>query len=255
MLQIDSRRGSGELTKYFHAYGISPQVTTLEFGDFAWTGEGPEGKSLIAVERKRINDLIDSMKSKRLSGHQLGGIAETYDFAYLLVEGIWRPGDRGELEINSGGWQPSRMKYSSVINYLATLRHRANISHYRTASQTETAAVIVALYKYWQTPWYEHKAHEQIYTPVNEAAGWEYGKLVLTRREISLCEMMACQIPGLAEKARYVAGHFGTPRAMICADAAEWAKVVWYDGKQRPRKFQKKTIAAIMAALEGKEGG
>src|ERR1044071_4618368 len=99
ILRIDDRIGSVELAPLFQSYGIKPIVCRLEFGDLDFVGRGPQGGCAIVVERKRINDLVSSIQSKRLSGHQTPGMARSYDYAYLIVEGIWRPAENDQLEI------------------------------------------------------------------------------------------------------------------------------------------------------------
>jgi len=117
-IDLDYRTGSGELEKLFLPYGIKVNRTKLEFGDLAFEGRGPHGACSIVIERKRITDLIQSMESRRLSGHQLPGMAERYDYCYLIVEGIWRPGQNGELEIRNGSWSTGHgraLSYRAVI--------------------------------------------------------------------------------------------------------------------------------------------
>src|SRR5262245_5878451 len=105
MIRVDSRSGSGELSPYFEPYGLVVEKTHLDYGDFDFEGSGPKGKCGVVFERKRIEDLVDSMQTGRLSGHQLPGICENYDYGYLIIEGIWRPGREGFLEIgNRNGW-------------------------------------------------------------------------------------------------------------------------------------------------------
>ena len=84
MILIDSRTGSGELAPYISSPKL---VCHLDFADFSFSGNGPEGGVGIGVERKGVMDLLQSMTSGRLVGHQLIGLQKEYDWTYLLVVG------------------------------------------------------------------------------------------------------------------------------------------------------------------------
>src|SRR5262245_47664898 len=171
-IALDTRTGSRELAPLFLPYGIQPQLTKLEFGDLAFEGNGPHGRCAIVVERKQISELVASIQSRRLSGHQLPGMAEAYDYAYLIVEGMWTPGAEGEMQFGygamnrerfGGSWRPVHGKgilYRAVDNYLATLELHAGIIYRRTLDPLETVAVIVDLYHWWNDKqWQDHSAH------------------------------------------------------------------------------------------------
>jgi len=258
-LNLDRRVGSGELEKYFHKYGITPKVTTLEFGDFSWLGEGWDKDSnepatvSVVVERKKINDLADSMTSKRLAGYQLRGMDEHYDFGYLIVEGLWRPGDSGELETYQGvGWRQHGLMWAAVDGYIDSLGLRGGMIVVRTASPTETVAAVVNRYKRWQTPWLEHRSHDTIYAPTSEGLG-EFGGLV--KRKITVCENMAYQIPGIGEKARYVAEHFKFSAADMCRSGVDkWTGLEWKDKKGNVKKVSRAAAQKIEAVLRNSNG-
>ena len=260
MLRIDRRKGSGELAGRFLQYGIQPEVTTLDFGDFDFTGRGPDGLCSIVIERKVIDDLIQSMESNRFSGHQLKGMARKdaiaeYDYGYLLVEGIWKPGPAGELLIFRGrdNWEKSKLPWSAVFNFSNnSMPLRAGMIPIRTGTVEETVAAIVATYKSWQTPWEEHRSHDAVYAPANIATRWEGGRFQFVPRRVSLCEQAACQLEGLQEKAQAVAEHFGSMADMARAGESQWSQVVWKTKQGKPRKFGKKTVKAIVAALRTK---
>src|SRR5271169_4444109 len=127
MILLDDRVGSHELLPYFSPYGVQVESTRLDYGDACWVGKGPDGDCMVGVERKTIGDFISSMRGKRLAGHQLPGLMSSYEFTYLIVEGIYRPGETGELEQRQGhgkgksgwGWKGMGVRYREVDNHLS----------------------------------------------------------------------------------------------------------------------------------------
>lgn len=235
-ISIDYRTGSKELAPTFLSYGIQPQIRHLDFGDLEWEGNGPRGRCAIVVERKRIEDLVQSMQSKRLSGHQLPGMAANYDYCYLMVEGVWRPGPEGQLQIGRGSfesestfggrWLPSRERgllYRSVDNYLASLELMAGVIYRRTMGPLETVATVIDLFRWWEKPWADHRAHLGVYAPAVATRG--KGRLTLAPRKVSVAEKIAMQLPGLDTKAQLVAEHFRTARNMANANESEWKAI------------------------------
>lgn len=223
MLRLDSRTGSGELEKLFKPYGIQPLLCRLDFGDMDWIGNGPSGECAVVVERKRIDDLIQSMQSKRLSGHQLPGMAEQYDYCYLIVEGIWKCGDDGNLLVSNGGWHKRGIAYRAVTSYLSTLQLKAGVNVWRSVNEYETVSYVIDQYRWWtQKRWAEHQAHEAVYAPADPTVG---RRLTFRPREISLLEKMSMQLPGVDKKAREVAESFKSVQQMANADVERWIKI------------------------------
>lgn len=257
MIRVDLATGSVELLPLFSPYGVTAQRSKLQFGDIDFTGSGPHGTCCVVFERKRIDDLLQSMRSKRLSGHQLPGMAQTYDYGYLIVEGIWRPGLSGEVEVleRSGKWRGRAVHSRAVTNYLMGLALRAGMIVWRTGSDRETVSFVVDQYRMFQKPWEEHRCHEAVYAPVeeHERAG---RMLSLAVRDVGLAEKMAMQIPGLDRKARWVAEYFkGSVVEMVGAGVEEWGKVKWKDVKGQWKRMGRKTAEGIVASLRNGSGG
>ena len=238
MIALDYRTGSKELAPLFHPFGIQVDLCALDFGDLAFEGNGPHGRCMVAIERKRISDLIQSIESRRLSGHQLPGMADAYDYAYLIVEGLWRPGSEGQMEVGhgtldsdgptfGGRWASARgraLHYRAIDNYLATLELLAGVIYRRTMNPLETVFTVVDLYRWWNEKlWGEHSAHLSVYAPAIAKQG--KGRLNLAHREVSVAEKMAMQLPGVDSKAQLIAAHFGSVRAMVNATEAQWAEI------------------------------
>lgn len=240
-LRIDDRIGSVELAPLFQPYGIKPIVCRLEFGDLDFVGRGQYGGCAIAVERKRINDLVSSIQSKRLSGHQLPGMAKQYDYAYLIVEGAWRPGEHGQLEIsNHGKWLAAysgHVMYRQIDNYLSTLEIKSGMIYRRTYNELETVAVVVDLMRWWEKPWDDHHSHDVKYQPADGPEGKRLRMIAPSQ-----VELVARTLPGMDRKAKRVSKMFATVSAMVAADEATWCQI---------EGIGKASARHIMEALHG----
>ncbi len=236
MIVLDDRKGSGELLRFFRPFDVMVAASRLEYGDACWPGNGPTGDCLIGLERKRITDLVQSMRDRRLSGHQLPGLVETYEFVYLVVEGYFRPGDHGELEERRGknDWRSLGVMYREVDNHLSTLELKCGVIVRRTSTPQETVTLIVNLYKWWNDKtWDKHRSHRQVYAPTPEALVTSrkvrfVSPETMIRRKYGdsavLVWKMAAQIPGLDAKAEKAAAYFRTVRRMANARVEDWIK-------------------------------
>lgn len=222
-------------------------VMRLESADCRFDGHGPDGKDVVVgCERKRLSDLIQSMQKRRLSGFQLPNLLREHDFVYIFVEGMWRPGKFGEIEEyrrkgRESGWFPLygrqdrfAVSYRQVMSYLTTLELKAvsessgeRVVVRRTASAYETASQYVALWQWFnEKRWDQHKSHDQVYT--NEVVtGGKRARLVgnAGRGKPSELWKMAAQLPGVDEKARLVAEHFGDVRSMANGTLRDWLSI------------------------------
>ena len=270
MLYVDSRER--EIPVVLTRMNVPFTLTLLEskddfgqvsLGDIMFEGSGEWGPAMVGCERKKLSDLISSMKDRRLSGHQLRGMWKAYDYVYLFAEGIWRPGAGGEIEEPRQNWKTKRtewtplydragkhaVSYAQVDAYLNSLALRSRgpngepVRVKRTSSPHETATCYVALYNGFQKPWHQHHAHDQVHctaiTPKKgHGSGWgrEHGHAASTggRQGVQQRDapddpttlwMMAAQLPGVDSRARLVAQHFGTVAAMVAATEEEWRQL------------------------------
>lgn len=156
-------------------------------GDCMFLGNGPTGECSVGCERKKLSDLINSMKDRRLSGAQLRRMWQTYDYVFLFTEGEWQPGSGGAIEElrydpylskikgkRSYSWQPFykngtaneryAVSYNQLMGYLTGLELRGGVVWRRTKNVKETAAQYVALYKNFNdVAWKDHHSHDQVY--------------------------------------------------------------------------------------------
>lgn len=205
MLLVDDRIGSAEIAPLLGSPNI---VCRLEYGDFAFSGNGPDGPVDIGIERKGLLDFLQSMTTGRLSGHQMVGLTARYDWVYLLVEGIWRPDkDSGILQrINRRGrWVAAaqgkrRFMARDVYNFINTLQIFCNVITVTTSSRWETGKWLDANHGWWQKEWGRHKSHLQFHKPVTHA---HLSKPNLVTR-------IASQFDGVGwDKAKKIGAHFG----------------------------------------------
>src|SRR5574342_372474 len=142
------------------------QLGRLEYGDVSFVGNGPDDTPvLVGIERKSIGDLLNTITSGRFAGHQLPGLINSYNVVYLIVEGLYRPGPSGLLELRYGaGWAPNEMgrrwMYNEVECWVSTMEEKAGLRLRRAPGPPETAAIIQSLHQWWCSKEYEdHRAH------------------------------------------------------------------------------------------------
>jgi ERCC4-type nuclease len=221
MIYVDTRAGSADLIHPLRTAGLEVEAANLPYGDLQIIGRGPNGRPvLVGVEYKKWADLLACMRSGRFAA-QARGMAQSYEFSWLLVEGRVRPGKKGIVEEASwrGTWTEmhGRYTYQEVAAYVTTMAAKAGFQVWRTESLLETIAWIRGFYLWWTAKdWEDHRAHLQFYrAPVSE-------QFV----EPSVVQLMAMALPGIGEsKAAAVAETFSSPRAMCNAVEAQWMKV------------------------------
>jgi len=211
VIHVDTRAGSVELLPLFPPGSAAGR--RLAYADFSFLGEGAAGAVEIGVERKTISDLVSSITTGRLSGHQLIGLLRCYAVVYVLVEGLWRPAPgNGTLEIrHNRGWVPLQhgrraYQYAEIIGYLNTLRIFAGVHVVRTANRVETVKLVCTLAGWWTKPWGAHKSHRSVHVPLPVTVSLSAPPLVAR---------LAAQLPGIGwERARAIAAAFPTPAAL-----------------------------------------
>lgn len=137
---------------------------TLEFGDIAFWGNGPNDEPWwIGIEYKKIDDMIASIHSGRFTGTQLPGMLRDYNVCFVFVEGItFMDRQTGGLIKKMGKYRTGmRIQYSGYHNALTSIETHAalagkpcNVRH--TVSLEETTALIKATYAWFQKPWDKH---------------------------------------------------------------------------------------------------
>jgi len=227
MILIDSRIGSREIAPCL-ARGIKHQLTTLAFGDCAWIGNGPgaEGAAFIGVERKRLRDFLNSMETGRLTGHQLIGMANTYHYSYVVVEGVWRENKSGVIETPKGGgrWAPlelgsRRFTASTMDNFCNSLRLQLNVTVVHTPTLERTSSWISNTYRWWTSKrWEQHRACQKkncvgVPVPING-------------EKAPLLERVLVEFSGVgADRAKKIAAAVGSVKALVKMTASELSQI------------------------------
>ena len=220
MILVDDRIGAVELSPLLS----SPTVTCrLEYADFAWSGNGPDGPVDVGVERKSLLDLLQSMTSGRLSGHQMVGLTQSYDWIYLLVEGVWRPDRHNGTLMRVGGkgkWIAAslgsrRFMARDIFNFFQTLQILCGVIVVQTGNKWESAKWLDSAHGWWSKEWTAHKSHLQFQRPTAHA---QLSKPNLVTR-------VASQFDGVGwDKARKIGEKFTLPELMA-ASTSELMKI------------------------------
>ena len=233
MILLDDRTGSKELLKYFPQG--EAELVRLEYADACWHGNGPNDETwLIGVERKTVSDLVNSISTGRLSGHQLIGLLNQYQVVYLVVEGLWRANPRtGALQVfrgekgKGGRWRDlshgaRKFTAAALVGYMTTLDHLCGVSVRGTSSPRETALYITWLCSWWQKGWEAHKAHKQYHK--GAFRGVKGGAVSLVPP--SLLQRVASELPGIGyEKSCRVADYFDSVTSMCLASQEDWTEI------------------------------
>jgi ERCC4-type nuclease len=168
ILYIDTAVGSKELEPILRRRGVKCSLYPRLPADFACVGRGKAGADWkIGVERKTLGDLGSSLVMNRLFGTQLPRMLDEYDRIWLLIEGIFRPGDDDAIEVWRGGtWVASRvpLTWSALQGWLLTYDEAVGGRgrRWRTSSDGETAAWLGTLLRWWNKKYDQHAGHVAI---------------------------------------------------------------------------------------------
>lgn len=238
MVIIDDRIGSKHLAEL-----LGPKRSTvarLEYGDACFIANGVS----IGIELKTIGDAVNCLFTGRLADHQIPGLRASYDHVYLVVEGMWRPGKEGLLEVfrwfksekdvQCGKWVEAvagrqRLLYSAFESWLTTLEMEGGLRIRCTTSQNATAELLWQLYTWWMKSSHStfHAMHEQV---------GSISRPTMMRRILAL-------LPGVGwSRSATYAQRFHSVREMVNASLDDW----YIDGEIAEHSAMK-----IVKALNG----
>lgn len=230
MILVDPRVGSSQFRD-----PISQRVNCevlyanpqLSGGDFAFEGNGPNDKTLaIGIELKTIEDMLGSMRSDRMA-LQLAEMNGIYDICYVIIQGQYKPDDKGNLmTLRRGGWQlldlayghskaSKCFRYAELDKYINGLEVRKNVIIVRSTCMIETVWQIVNRYNWWQKPWEEHSSTDPIKTQVD---------VMFTKP--SLIRVIASNLPGIGwVRSKAVEQAFLNTHNMVNAPHEAWEAI------------------------------
>lgn len=203
--------------------GVPVDLVRLESCDVAFVGRGIDEEPItIGIELKRVHgadahktDLIHSLRSGRLAGHQLGGM-QSYDRAWLITEGLWRANDEGAVEVyGRGHWSVlqsgrSVLRMQDIEAELLSITLRGGVNYWHCSTTRDTVRFISTLYRWWTSKALdEHRSHQAIYLPPPDRAVFIEPSTFL--------KMVSC-LPGIGyDKALAIEAHFGSSFAALWA--------------------------------------
>jgi ERCC4-type nuclease len=231
MLLLDDRAGSKELYNPLLAMDKSPQVllTTLEAGDVAFMGEGPRGDWLsVGIEYKTVNDVLACIRDSRFVDVQLRGMLQLYEVLYLIVEGRYseRKKDGGLFVAGRRNAKShTGISFSALMNWLTTME-QVGVHLRQTDDRLESAAVIVALYNWWQKPYSGHHSLKGVHEAPSMTLPSESPGIQLMRHEPSFTERALAQVEGVGYlTAADIAKQFPSVDALLRADQKQIMEV------------------------------
>lgn len=246
MILIDKRSGSYDLCDH-----LSPEVvklTHLDAADAAFLGNGPDGDLTlpIGIEVKAFGDLIDSLLTGRLVGEQLPKLSAAYKLVYIVVEGPWRCGESGSIEIpkwinrnartHAVEWKSLERKltFRQLDNWLNNISTVGRVTIKRSYDRYETAQQILNLYLAWSKPYDSHATLHK----------FDESQQPLSLIKPSLKRRVAAELPGIGwKRSELVATHFPTVQALVNAGVDEWETIPGIGPKTA-----KKVVEALVCA-------
>jgi ERCC4-type nuclease len=164
MILVDNRVGSKDLMVPLTRAGLPAHLSHLEYADVAFVGRGEGGKDVaVGIELKRFQDLISSLRTGRLQGHQLPGLRGAYDYIWLIVEGEWRQGKMGQL-LHGRRKVHGQMTGGELEKQLLTLEMLGGVHVRHVNHRRDTVRVIGSLYRWFTDRDLDaHRSHLVIY--------------------------------------------------------------------------------------------
>lgn len=221
--------------------GVKAERASLQYGDVAFEGHGPKGTVAVAVERKRLHDILNCIDDGRYNA-QRAGMASVYDINFLLVEGWWRPHDPTGIIMESHDgckwWEcrpaGQRVMYAKLRRYLFSVQ-LSGVHILYTRDIWQSAYDLCELYHYFQKRWRDHTSLLQMQ---RFALPTLNGKPTLVRRWANDLDGVGIIHSEAAERL------FKTPIALANSSEMEWLSIPGIGPK---------TAQSICAEIEGKK--
>lgn len=232
MILVDNKSGrvtpggrepQKEILAHIHRAGVKAELTSLEFGDACFEGNGPNGKMVIGVERKTVGDMLNCIDDARYSAHQRPGMLAMYQKSVLMIEGVWKPDIQSgyllEL-VNTLTWRPYRqrslmVRYNKLFRYLLSVQF-SGVTVIWSRDMEQTAYNICEIYHWFQKPWDHHTSLLEMQKLNIPALN---GRPTLVQR-------WAAELDGVGVKHSTAAMKiFKTPYDLARSDETEWLTI------------------------------
>ncbi len=237
MILVDNRAGSDKLGLDLRAAGLPIQFDRLDGGDIMFLGFGEKGECTVGVEHKTLRDLLQSLRSQRLQGHQLFEM-QAYDYRFLLIEGEYKHDTEGYVTMRTGfrDWRrvAGNFRASELDKTLLGLTLRGGIITKEVSTRRESVRWLTSLYRnFTDSAWDAHTSHTGIHRPAGLVKPSPFRNFI-------------CGIPNVGLKtSKAIEAYFGPhPRRAVNARWEQWASI---DG------IGKKGAVAIDKFLEGEQ--
>jgi ERCC4-type nuclease len=247
---VDDRVGSRDIVDdgYLDTLGVPYELTRIQSGDFAITGYGSDGLTMIGIERKRVDDLIASIDGGRVTNAQLVTMDDFYQVRYLLIEGMHRLGRDNTIEkVVGNSFLPCVNRNMTYTRLLGSLIHiqQTGVKLVYTNTSYETAVALRAIHSWWSKPWHEHE-YQEVYTAHKLDGAARTSQGLLRYRDLAdpakLLWRWAQDLPGVMSKAAEFVVKFKTAQNLANANLSDIEEVV---GKG-------KTARKILEVIRGK---
>lgn len=227
MIYIDDRIGSAELLPVFQSHHIRPtcQLKRLSAADFCFSGNGPSGYCMIGVERKRLRDMLNSIRTGRFSGEQLPKLLDQYEYCYLIVEGYWKTDQATGTLLERYGktWYPVYLSNDNkspfaaleLQYFLNTIRIHTGVCVLYSHNEHDTVDQTTGLWKYYAKPWQRHHEHLALHMESKK-----------TLKKAGTVRRVASVLDGVGwEKSAVIEEYYKTVEAMLKATETDFEKL------------------------------
>lgn len=247
MLLIDSRVGSIDLAEPLSAMGLPVEITELSYADVAFMGHGDDDMMVaIGIELKKLPDLMSSLRTGRLSGHQLPGLLAAYDHVVLLIEGVWAPDAQGRITVPRR-WGKAYtvlpgMPVSEMEKRVTTLDFCGGMRVRHTPSRAVTLHVIANAYRWWTDGKERHQSHLTPHTAHSFLPLSDFRQTVMKFPSIGMAASKGVE--------DYFSGNL---QAAVMASVEDWAEILTFDKSGKPRRLGMKTALNIWRFCRGEK--
>lgn len=164
----EDRTVGTDMLKLVRSHRDSPTALPkhLIAGDFCFAGNGEKGPCLVGIERKRIRDMLSSMRLGRYTGEQVPKLIEHYDYKFLVIEGTYRTNWYSGLLEDLVGKQYAPISYGrgnytglELESFLISNILCTPIKIKRTRDERETVEFLIALNHRFSEPWDKNLEH------------------------------------------------------------------------------------------------